>query len=422
MTTPTRSRWQSPRMILLVALIAMFATAAIAALLINILERKEEAKNPFYRVVTLTDTTEDPAVWGENFPLQYDSYLRIMWAGYAFSVDYRKKRGHAYMLEDQIYTERQNFVKQPGTCLNCHASMYTVYKRLGHGDLVKGFDSVNRMPYAEALKQAKHPVACIDCHNPTTMQLRITRPAFMEGIRVAKAAQGIANYDVNTMASRQEMRAYVCGQCHVEYYFKGPEKRLTYPWAKGLLVDSIMAYYNEIGFSDWTHKETGAPLVKAQHPEFETWSQGIHARSGVMCADCHMPYTRVGALKITDHHVQSPLLNINNACQTCHKFSESELLARAELIQDRTFQLRNIAMDALMDLIRDIKAARDAGASDAQLKPAWEFQRRAQFYIDFVESENSIGFHAPQETAKVLGTAIDQCRKGQEAVRNIRSS
>ena len=462
MTTPTRSRWQSPRMILLVALIAMFATAAIAALLINILERKEEAKNPFYRVVTLTDTTEDPAVWGENFPLQYDSYLRTvdqvrtkyggsealprtpteadprsvvaqsrleedprlrtMWAGYAFSVDYRKKRGHAYMLEDQIYTERQNFVKQPGTCLNCHASMYTVYKRLGHGDLVKGFDSVNRMPYAEALKQAKHPVACIDCHNPTTMQLRITRPAFMEGIRVAKAAQGIANYDVNTMASRQEMRAYVCGQCHVEYYFKGPEKRLTYPWAKGLLVDSIMAYYNEIGFSDWTHKETGAPLVKAQHPEFETWSQGIHARSGVMCADCHMPYTRVGALKITDHHVQSPLLNINNACQTCHKFSESELLARAELIQDRTFQLRNIAMDALMDLIRDIKAARDAGASDAQLKPAWEFQRRAQFYIDFVESENSIGFHAPQETAKVLGTAIDQCRKGQEAVRNIRSS
>ena len=136
------------------------------------------------------------------------------------------------------------------------------------------------------------------------------------------------------MATRQEMRAFVCGQCHVEYYFKGPEKRLTYPWAKGLKVDEILAYYDENAHNDWTHAETGAPVLKAQHPEFEMWNQGIHARSGVACADCHMPYKRVGALKISDHHVRSPLLNINRACQTCHKWPEEELKARVETIQD----------------------------------------------------------------------------------------
>src|SRR5690606_31426466 len=119
--------------------------------------------------------------------------------------------------------------------------------------LIAGFERVNRMPYQQAAALAEHPVACIDCHEPRSMRLRVTRPGFLEGIRALKAIEGIQDYDVNRDATRQEMRTYVCGQCHVEYYFKGPEKRLTYPWAKGLKVDSIMAYYDEEGFSDWTH-------------------------------------------------------------------------------------------------------------------------------------------------------------------------
>jgi nitrite reductase (cytochrome c-552) len=219
------------------------------------------------------------------------------------------------------------------------------------------------------------------------------------------------------MATRQEMRSYVCGQCHVEYYFKGDEKRLTYPWAKGLRANEIVDYYEEVGFKDWTHAETGAPTLKAQHPEFEMWNQGIHARSGVACADCHMPYTRVGALKVSDHHVRSPLLNINNSCQTCHKWPESELLARAEVIQERTVSLRNRAMDALVEFVADFKAAQVAGASTVVLDKARGFQRRGQFYLDFVESENSNGFHAPQEATRLLGEAIDHFRKGQVALR-----
>jgi nitrite reductase (cytochrome c-552) len=451
---PRRDR----RLFLIVVIAAALVAAGAGALLATIIERKQEARHPFYRVVELSEEVEDPAVWGKNFPLQFDGYrrtvdqvrtrfggseavprtptaadprsvvsrskleedprLRAIWAGYAFARDFREERGHAYMLDDQTFTERQQVAKQPGTCLQCHASVYVPMRKLGGGDLTKGFEAMNAMPYAEARRLVTHPVSCIDCHAPDTMQLRVTRPAFIEGLRALKAFEGVKDYDVNTMASRQEMRAFVCGQCHVEYYFKGPEKRLVYPWAQGLRADEILAYYDAIGFKDWAHADTGAPALKAQHPEFEMWSQGIHARSGVTCPDCHMPYKREGALKISDHHVRSPLLNVNRACQTCHRWSEDELKSRVDAIQQRTFQLRNRAMDALVALIGDLKAARSGGRSDAAVAAAQDFQRRAQFLLDFVEAENSNGFHAPQEAARVLGVSIDLARQGQLALRD----
>jgi nitrite reductase (cytochrome c-552) len=116
--------------------------------------------------------------------------------------------------------------------------------------------------------------------------------------------------------------------------------------------------------------------------------------------------------------VRSPVLNINRACQTCHKWPEEELKARVEQIQDRTFKLRNVAMDALMDLIKDLKAAKTAGKPDSELATAQNFQRKAQFYLDFVEAENSTGFHAPQEAARILGESVDFSRKGQIALRD----
>ena len=441
---------------ILIVIVSAVAVLALTALLVNIFQHQQEARNPFYRVVELTDDTEDPAIWGKNFPQQYEGYkrtvdqvrtryggsealpktptqsdprsvvaqsrleedprLKTMWAGYAFAKDFREERGHAYMLADQTYTERQVVAQQPGTCMHCHASVYVPYKKLGGGDLIKGFEAMNLMKYQEARKLVTHPVACIDCHEPQTMQLRVTRPGFLEGIRKVKASQGASNYDVNRDATRQEMRAYVCGQCHVEYYFRGQEKRLTYPWDKGLKADDILAYYEESGFSDWTHAESGAPALKAQHPEFEMWNQGIHARSGVACADCHMPYSRVGAMKITDHHVRSPLLNINKACQTCHRWSEDELRDRVHTIQDRTHQVRNVAMDALVALIGDIRSARARGLSDEQLLSARRHQRRAQFLLDFIEAENSMGFHADQEAMRVLALSIDETRRGQIAL------
>ncbi len=447
---------KSRKLIFLTALVAAVAAAGMTALLVNIMERKQEARDPFFRVVELTDEIDDPAVWGKNFPFQYDSYLRTvdqvrtryggseaiqrtptqadprsivaqsrleedprlktMWNGYAFAVDFREERGHAYMLEDQTFTERQEVVTQPGTCMHCHASVYLPYKRLGKGDLIAGFEAMNKMPYKEARTLVEHPVTCIDCHDPTNMKLRVTRPGFLEGMKAYKASQGIENYDVNASATHQEMRSFVCGQCHVEYYFKGPEKRLTYPWTKGLKADEILSYYEENGFKDWTHADTAAPNLKAQHPEFEMWNQGIHAKSGVTCADCHMPYMRQGALKVSDHHVRSPLLNINNACQVCHTMPEEELRQRVFTIQDRTYTMRNVAMDALVELIGDLKLARSNGASVSAVTAAQTAQRRAQFLLDFIEAENSMGFHAPQESMRILGLSIEHTRKGQRAL------
>jgi nitrite reductase (cytochrome c-552) len=248
------------------------------------------------------------------------------------------------------------------------------------------------------------------------MSLRVTRPGFIEGMRALKASQGVADYDVNRDATRQEMRTFVCGQCHVEYYFKGPEKRLTYPWAKGLKADSILAYYMENGHKDWTHAVSGAPVLMAQHPEFELYNQGVHARSGVACADCHMPYKRTGALKISDHQVRSPLLNIDKACQTCHQWSEEELRERVHTIQDRTYELRNLALDAVLQLTRQI-AASGLDSASTQIRDARQMQRRAQFLTDFIEAENSMGFHAPQEAARILANAINYARLGQSALR-----
>ncbi len=442
---------------------AAVTTILLVALVVNIFERKTESKNPFYRVVEINDDIDDPAVWGKNFPHQYDTYLKtadvrrtkyggsealphvptdkdprptvsqqkldedprlkIMWAGYAFAADFREERGHAYMLSDQIFTERQNVVKQPGTCLNCHASTYVLYKKLGDGDITKGFEEMNKIPYKDIVHSVKHPVSCIDCHDSSTMALRVTRPAFIEGIRAFKATQGITEYDVNKMATRQEMRSFVCGQCHVEYYFKGDSKRLTYPWANGLKADQILEYYKKDGHKDFVHAETGAKVLKAQHPEFEMFNQGTHARAGVACVDCHMPYQRLGAMKITDHQVQSPLLNINRACQTCHNVPEKELLSRAETIQDRHIELRDVAFDALVDYIKDLKEFKDVDLEktpNPKLAEARDLQKQAQFLFDFVEAENSSGFHAPQESARVLGISIDKIRKGQKLVGELR--
>jgi len=79
--------------------------------------------------------------------------------------------------------------------------------------------------------------------------------------------------------------------------------------------------------------------------------------------------------------------------------------------------MRNTAMDALVSLINDIKAAKAAGATDEQLNPARTMQRRGQFLLDFIEAENSMGFHADQEAMRILALSIDNTRQGQVILR-----
>lgn len=460
MSTNSPGSWKSLFVMLLVAA----ATFGVMLLLQNIATRKQEGQQVVFKLVDLSESTIDPADWGKNYPRQYDGYRRtvdiertkhggseafqkldddprwrVLFAGYAFGVDYREERGHAFMLSDQDMTERLKIVKQPGACLHCHASVIPAYRDIGRAagvadqpgfnwpQVMNGFETVCSQPYAEARKLVDHPVACVDCHDPQSMQLRVTRPGFLNGIRALANSTALtphlpsverwrkgtraAEYDPNVDATRHEMRSFVCGQCHVEYYFKGEGKLLTYPWKNGLKAEQIEAYYDEVEHKDWLHKVSGAAVLKAQHPEFEMWSQGIHARSGVACADCHMPYVREGAIKISDHHVRSPMLNLNRACQTCHHFPEDELRARVETIQDCTKSLMSRAEDATLDLIRAVETATDK--SDEQLATARKHHRQAQWRLDFIAAENSMGFHAPQEAARILAEAIDLARQGQ---------
>jgi nitrite reductase (cytochrome c-552) len=476
-----------------VAVLAAVAVAAglLAGLLLNIAQRKEEAKNPYLKLVNVTEETTDPAPWGTNWPREFEQYGRTvepsktsygggdapvsrekaqtfpwltrMFAGYAFALDYRDRRGHAYMLLDQEQTRRVTERPQTGACLHCHASIIPTYRRLGIGDtdwerVRSGFATLGAMTYQQAhaavvetgsvnpvpqgtsqamvRMKGAHPVSCVDCHDPSTMQLRVTRPAFILGIQaLAESTSPVPHlpsierwrqggrekpYDPNVDATRQELRSYVCGQCHVEYYC-GPKSTLFFPWNQGLKVEEIEAYYDGYKFSDghrffdWPHAETGAELLKAQHPEFETWGQGIHARSGVACADCHMPYLRSGAMKVSDHWVRSPLLMVNRACQVCHPYDEAELKARVAVIQARNVQVLQQAGAALTDLLDAVKRAKAEGATADALRPALELQRQAQWRLDFVAAENSMGFHAPQETARVLAEAIDRARQAQIA-------
>ncbi len=453
------------------------ATAVVTALLLNVAERKAEERTQFVRLVEVDEDTTDPAVWGKNWPKQYDTYkltaqptktrygghggsealpeekiardpwLKRIFLGYAFSIDYRDRRGHAYMLQDQEATKRQT-KPQSGSCLHCHASVMPLYRKLGGGDAIAGFEKTYAMSYKDtnqALHEMghAHPVSCVDCHDPRSMQLRVTRPGLLQGMEALASGDGEVphlpsvqrwregsrdrSYDINRDASRTEMRSLVCAQCHVEYYCSSGFK-LTFPWGKGLTVEQTEKHWNETTlaagerFFDYKHKETGALILKAQHPEFELWSQGIHARSRVACADCHMPYMRDGATKVSDHWVRSPLLNINRACQTCHKFSEKEIQARVAGIQDRNYRLLQNAGNAVVDLIDTVLEARKAGATDEQLAPALELQRQAQWRLDFVAAENSMGFHAPQEAARILGEAADLARQGQVAALRCRET
>jgi nitrite reductase (cytochrome c-552) len=469
--------------------VSAVAGALLIGLLTNIFQRKQEAKNPYLRLVNVTEETTDPAPWGMNWPRQFDGYrrtaevsrtrfggsetlpeekidrdpwLKRVFAGYAFAIDYRDRRGHAHMLEDQEKTRRVTEKPQPGNCLHCHAAIIPTYRRLGGGDVMKGFAELGKLPYAAAHAEVvktgslnpvpggteqrfahvdgAHPVACVDCHDPKTMQLRTTRPGFLVGIRaLAESAEPTPHlasverwrktdrkqpYDPNVDASRQEMRSFVCGQCHVEYYC-GPKMPVFFPWTNGLKVEQIEKTYDDFKFPDghrfydWQHAETGGEVLKAQHPEFELWSQGIHARSGVACADCHMPYQREGAMKVSDHWVRSPLLNVSRACQVCHPYAEDEIKARVAVIQERTHALLERAASATTDMLDAIGAAKRGGAAPETLAPALALQRKAQWRLDFVAAENSMGFHAPPETARILGEAIDYARQGERAARAV---
>ena len=456
--------------------------AALLFLFLDIHQKQEEGRQYPLMMLKVDDDHVDPALWGKNFPVHYDQYLQMnetgtatqyggglpyskllrypqlvrLWAGYPFSVDYNQKRSHYFSQIDQLDTRRTDtewlkthgfpsFQGQPGACMNCHSGWTPkLIRELGWG-------TFNKTPYRElsgklvesygdSIHGGTLGSTCADCHSPDDMSLRVTRPAYIKAM-VARGYEADTKQGIK--ASRRQMRSHVCQQCHVEYYFQKETKELTFPWKNWpkdapLQIEMIEAYYDaarkdDHGFQyDWLHKETGAPMLKMQHPETELFSSGIHARSGVACADCHMPYQRQGAVKYTTHKIQSPLFSINASCQTCHQTPEADIAARVNFIQHNTASATREAEGALLALIDDIKQGvtalkeservKSAAPTDQEkivddaLGAAREFHRRASMRWDFVASENSTGFHSPQEAMRILSQATELARQGQLAL------
>jgi len=418
------------RKLLLVAVLLLFTAVGVGVgvLLTNITRQVVEGEQFPARIVQIGELEVDPAVWGINFPRQYDSWLRtqsygtptpyggsepfdkleanpfrrMAWAGFPFELEYNEDRGHYFAQTDQRETHRITERVQPGSCLNCHSGEFTLLLS------EMSWDELNRTPYnyfRDRLAVHSFGIVCADCHDPNTMRLRITRPA----LENALVQQGIDW----RQASRQEMRSLVCAQCHSEYYFLGAGNTVVFPWSRGLGLEAIEEHYDTYGFADFTHTLTQAPIIKVQHPEYELFTTSTHYARGVACADCHMPYTREGGVKISDHWTRSPLLNINNACQSCHTASEEELLQQVVTIQNRTKDMLVAAEGALTDAINAIMAAMEVGVADAALAEARQLHRASQIRWDFIDAENSKGFHSPQEAVRILGHATDLARQAQ---------
>ena len=408
---------------ILVGIIVLLAAVLTGVLVF--MKNQPTQERAFQPLVEIAEMEPDSELWGVNFPNQYTSFMKtetnnidttyggssqfswlerdprqlILFAGYGFSKEYNDDRGHANALEDVRKIKRVD-EKTPGTCYSCKSS-----NNPGLWDEI-GMAEFDKMPFSEIGKRIEEPIGCANCHEAGTMRLIATNPALIEGL----AAQG---QDWETF-TRQEMRTVVCANCHVEYYFAGDGKYLTFPWADGTDVYSIIEYYEDLEFKDWVYPETGTFMLKAQHPEYEFFTAGsTHYNAGVSCSDCHMPYIREGASKYSSHDVHSPLLNPEQACGQCHTDSEY-VVRRVNLIQEQVATTKIATEDAIVDAINAIKlAAADPNADQELLDQARNLHRKAQFMWDFVSAENSTGFHNPEYALKILADSTNLARQAQ---------
>lgn len=409
------------------------ATVAIVLLLSilanSILSRKAESQFAYQPQVQIAENEPRNEVWGENFPRQYQSFMQtrdtsfssylngsklrdaleenpelvVLWAGYGFSKDYNQPRGHGYAIEDLQNTLRTGGPTGPGTgpmpstCWSCKSpDVPRLMNEIGIKEFYSG-------KWADKGSEVVNPIGCADCHNPKTMSLQISRPALIE------AFQSMGK-EID-QATHQEMRSLVCAQCHVEYYFNKntPGKEgvpyLTFPWKDGMSVEAMEAYYDNLEFKDWTHAISKAPMLKAQHPGYELFEQGIHAKRGVSCADCHMPYKTEGGQKFTDHHIRSPLANPANSCQVCHRQDKNELIAN---VYDNQRKIKKTQLELEKLIVRahvEAKKAWDLGATEEQMAAILTDIRHAQWRWDYSVASHGGSFHAPVEVSRIVSSA-----------------
>ena len=407
------------------------------------------------RAVKIADGTIDPAEWGKAYPIHYDlwkkteeptkpgeskykrgfdtdgitydklsefPYLALLFNGWGFGVEYNEPRGHAYMIRDQLEISPER-IGAGGVCLTCKTPYATqLEKDLGPAYYYTPWKEV----HAKIPKEYQElGVACIDCHDNRDMSLRISRATTLTK---ALEAMGVKPEKI----TRQEMRSLVCAQCHVTYdIIKDQDKRsvgIYFPWQKStwgnISIENIIKQIrSDPSIGEWTQKVTGFKMAFIRHPEYELFSyNSVHWKAGAACSDCHMPYTRVGAYKVSDHRVTSPLKNDLKACMQCHAESKEWLKGQVTEIQDRTVSLMirsGYATATAAKLLEKVHEAQTAGKSiDKDLYgKAKEFYEEAFYRSNFIGAENSVGFHNPVEALRILGDSVAFATKAEAFLR-----
>ena len=406
---------------------SMVVVFILGLLVSSLLERRAEVVSIFNnRKTPMEGIVSENSKFASDFPREYETWKQtadttfksefnssqavdvlaqrpnmvILWAGYSFSWDYATPRGHQHAVEDVRRTLRtgapgvtEGKQPQPGTCWTCKGpDVPRVMKEQGLANFYKA-------PWSKWGDQIMNSVGCSDCHDSKTMDLKPARPALYEAWqRVGK--------DVNK-ATHQEMRSLVCAQCHTEYYFKGDGMYLTFPQDSGMTVEAMEKYYDAMNYKDYTHALSRAPILKAQHPGYEIHQMGIHGQRGVSCADCHMSYMSKGGVKYTDHHIMSPLANIERTCQTCHRQSAETLRQNVYERQRKCNEIRNRVENELATAHIEAKFAWDKGATEAEMKPVLDLLRKSQWRWDFAVASHGAAFHAPQEITRILSHSLD---------------
>jgi nitrite reductase (cytochrome c-552) len=412
-------------LIFFATIIVVFLIGLLAS---SVVERRAEAV--FVNVPKTVVSQFEPRneVWGQNFPREYQSYylsadttfaskyagshridmlefdprMVVLWAGYAFSIDYIQARGHVYAVKDLRNILRTGAPTGPNdgpqgtTCWTCKSP--DVPRVMNKEGVVQFYTG----KWGRLGPEIVNPIGCADCHDAKTMNLHISRPALIEAFN----RQG---KDV-TMATHQEMRTLVCAQCHVEYYFDKHRVEganyLTFPWDKGMTVENIEKYYDDLQFTDWTHALSKAPMLKAQHPDYEIGLMGIHQERGVSCADCHMPYKSEGGQKFTDHHIQSPLNNVANSCQVCHREETNTLVKNVYDRQDKILQNRIALEEEIIHAHLEAQKAWQLGATENEMKEILQGIRHAQWRWDYSAASHGASFHSPIETGRIISTGM----------------
>ena len=361
------------------------------------------------------DGTVNAEAWAQIFPnitstmndnsrnqeivdyLEQDPYLRNIYEGFGFAKEYGSARGHAYTLEDVNHTARPHPL---ANCLTCKTPNFAKLVQ----DMGVAAYSMDFQEVYDQIKAQGEVISCFTCHGNSAGndgELRVTHTYVNTALGANVAAIHPATLS--------------CGQCHIEYYFTPTDKETMMPYSsvEEMTPEAILAYYDNmvlpdgtVGFSDWTQASTGAKLLKAQHPETETFLTGKHAKM-LNCADCHMPLEEAEDGTVYHSHLLvSPLENetLLQSCATCHK--DADMTKAVRKIQEKV-TARETEVGNKLSAMKDALAAAVAAGkkSEEELDAIRKLHREAQWFFDYCYVENSEGAHNSELSMHCLDTS-----------------